>query len=158
MVTKTDAGLYEVEVDGQKYEFSKWGAEDALDVLLDIAKIVGKPLGAAFGAFAGKDDDGKSKLDQEFNPDMLGTVFEALTDRMDKGVVKGLIKKLAAGNNVFCDGKPVTNFNLHYQDKLPHLFKVVQAALEVQYGNFFVALSGIAKSRHKPITNQAPPP
>lgn len=150
MVRKNDAGLYEVEIDGIKYEFQKWGADDSLDVLLDIAKIIGKPLGAAFSALMGV--DGKVSLDSTLSPDILALIFEAITERLDKNTIKPIIKKLTA-ENVYADKVKVVSFNSHYQDRLDHMFKVVQAALDVQYGNFFGALSGLLGVRKGPLTN-----
>lgn len=152
---KNDVGLWEIEIDGKKYEFEKWGADDSLDILLDIAKIVGKPLGAAFGAFVG--EDGKVSLDRNLDPNLVSLIFEALTERFDKGTVKPIIKKLCS-DKVHCDGKQIRSFNEHYADDLLHMFRVTQAALEVQYGNFFGALFGIVGSRKtKPVTNQVHP-
>ena len=149
---KNESGLYEVEIDGLKYEFEKWGAEDSYDVLLDIAKICGKPLGLAVGALFGK-----GGLDTDFNPDMIGTVMEALVQGIgDKAITKAITKKLTA-EKCFCDGQKI-NFNSHYQDRLDHMFKVLLAALEVQYGNFFAALLGLlgSKPSFKGLVNRVP--
>lgn len=152
-----ESGLYDVEVDGLTYSFEKWGADASLDVLLELVKIIGRPLGAAVASLAGKQKDlgseVRSMIDKDFDPDLIGTVFEALTERMDKGIVKSLIKKFSS-ESVLCDGKKIV-FNSHYQDRLPHLFKVVQAALEVQYGNFSDALlAALPVAPKKPaITN-----
>lgn len=137
---KNEAGLFEVEIDGHLYEFEKWDAEESLDALIDIAKIIGKPLGAAIGGYFGKKGEG-DLLDKEVNPDVMGMVFDALTERLDKTTVKGLIRKLCA-DKVFCAGKPI-NFKMHYQGKMGHMFKVVKAALAVQYENFFDDVLGL---------------
>jgi hypothetical protein len=137
------SGLYEAEIDGVKYEFSKWGADDANDVLLDLASILGKPLGMGAAAFFGKDRDGEKKLDKTMDPNVIGAIMEALSGQIgaNKVTVKALIKKLAA-EGVFCNGKPIT-FNTHYADRLGHQFRVVKTALEVQFGNFFGELTGL---------------
>lgn len=132
---KNEAGLIEVEVDGKLYEFEKWGADDSLDVLIDLAQIVGGPVGQAIGSVFSKEG-----VNQEIDAGMLGFVVEGLLKNMKKDIVKPLIKKLSS-EKVLCDGRPV-KFNVHYADDLMHLFRVVKAALEVQYGNFFVAFQG----------------
>lgn len=142
MIRKNEAGLYEVDVDGKCYAFEKWGAEDSLDVLLDIAPIIGGPIGQALGSAFSKDGEG---LNTEVTAGILGQVLDGLMKNMRKDVVKPIVKKLCA-EKVLCDGKKVS-FNLHYQDDLIHLFKVMRAALEVQYGNFFDALQGAAGLR-----------
>lgn len=151
MVTKNETGLYEVEVDGAKYEFEKWGADEALDVLLQFVPLVGKPLGTAVAAFMGEEKG----IDAEIDPNMIGLIVDALTSNFDKKTIKSLFVKLSS-EKVLCDGKKFS-FNTHYQDRLDHMFKVVQAALEVQYGNFFAALLGMfGKFTPKAFTNRAP--
>lgn len=142
-VRKNDAGLYEVEIDGTKYEFEKWGAEDATDALLDIAGIVGKPLGMGVAALFGRDEDGKAGMDKKLDPDAIGKVMEALSGQVgaNKAIVKGLIKKLAS-EKVIANGAKITSFNTYYSDRMSHLMKVVRAGLEVQYGNFFGEILG----------------
>jgi hypothetical protein len=138
MATKNASGLYEENIDGKTYWFEKWGAEDSLDTLLDIAGIAGKPLGMLLGgALSG---EGASLLDRKFDSDVIGKVMESLFNPANKQTAKALIKKLSSGDKVFCEGVNKLNFNSHYEDKLDHLFKVTKAALEVQYGNFFDAL------------------
>lgn len=136
---KTDAGLWEIVVDGRAYEFEKWGAEESLDVLLDISAIVGGPLGAAVGkAFS----PGGQGIETDFSADMVGQIVDQLMKNLRKDVVKPLVRKLTA-DKVICDGRKVA-FNTHYQDDLFHMFKVLKAALEVQYGGFFAAVQDAA--------------
>ena len=132
---KNETGLIEVDIDGEKYEFEKWGAEASLTTLLKIAKIAGKPLGLFLGSAVSK-----GGLDTEIRPDMLANACEALVQGMDETICLGLIKKLSS-EKVLCDGKKI-NFDMHYQDKLGHLFDVVKASLEVQYGDFFGGFLG----------------
>lgn len=140
-IRKTEAGLFAVDVDGHQYEFEKWGAEDGLDTLLDITKITGKSLGLAVGGlFAEKPEDGEAK---KLSPDLIGQIMEALIQGIgDKKTAKELVKKFAS-ERCFCEGAKVV-FNSHYKDRYDHLFKVVRAGLEVQYGNFLGALLGSA--------------
>jgi hypothetical protein len=130
------AGLVEKQVDGSTYEFEKWGAEESLATLAKILKIVGKPLSQLVGSFGS--EDGKKLLDQEIDSNLLGSAIGSLMESMDEGSTLALIKKLSS-EKVLCDGAKIS-FNLHYQDRLDHLFRVVKAALEVQYGNFLAAL------------------
>lgn len=155
---KNEAGLYEIDIDDKKYEFQKWGAEEALDALLEIAAITGKPLGMGAAAMFGKDENGGAGLDKQIDTNIIGTIMEALSTQIgaNKLIIKALVKKLSS-EKVLCDGGPV-NFNTHYQDKLAHLFKVVQAGLEVQFGNFFGALLGATGVKlPKGITNRESP-
>jgi hypothetical protein len=137
---KNANGLFEVKIDGEAYEFEKWGAEESLDTLIDLSSMVGKPLGMAVAAIFGKDG-----LSKEIDPDLMGKVFESLLHNCTKEKTKPIIKKLCS-EKVFCGGKKII-FDHHYQDRLMHCFKVVKANLEVQYGNFFEELLALTKLR-----------
>jgi len=138
--TKTEMGLYAAEIGGRQYEFSKWGAGEAMDTLLDLASIVGKPLGAMA---QGMDPAAAAEKRVEVTIDAIGTIVEQLASQVgaNKKTCLALIRKLAT-QGVLCEGKPVTSFDLHYKDQLAHLFDVLGANLEVQYGNFFGGLAG----------------
>jgi hypothetical protein len=153
-IQKNQMGLYEVTIDSKIYQFEKWGADESLDVLLELVPIIGKPLGAFASAFVDKKpQDGEGLLDKEIKPEMISVIFEALTQSFNKKVVKELIIKLSS-QSVLCQGAKI-NFRTHYQDQLDLMFKVVYAALEVQYGNFFGALLGIVNLSRKPmVSNQ----
>lgn len=136
---KNREGLWEQQIDGHKYEFSKWGAKESLRILLKLGKVVGKPLGLALGAL----QPGASLtavLDKDVKGDLLGRALDALTMSMDEETCFHLIEKFST-DGVMCNGKPI-NMDLHYEDRLMHLFKVVRAGLEVQYGNFSDAILG----------------
>jgi hypothetical protein len=144
---KNSAGLNEIEIQGMTFEIEKWNAEDALDTLLDIAKVVGKPLGVAIGSFRSNDEELEADLNEDGEEikkpkkDSVGMIFEALTDRLDKKLVKSLVIKMSS-DKILCDGKPVV-YKTFYQDRLDLCFLVVKANLEVQYGNFFDAVLNV---------------
>lgn len=137
------SGLIEKEIDGIKYEFEKWGAEEALDTLLKISKVAGKSLGIALS----------SLTTTEEGPNFLALAFDALTGNMDEKLCMSLVKKLTS-EKVFCQGAKIQSFSVHYQDRLMHMFKVAQAALEVQYGNFFEELLGIVGVTRTAVSNR----
>lgn len=132
------------DVDGSTYQFEQFNTTLSLNVLIRLSKIVGKPLALALGAVfgdeqgKGKDEAARSLLEQDLKPALLAEAMDALMLRLDEKETIELIKTLAAGK-VLADGRPVV-FDVHYEGRLDHLFRVVQAALEVQYGNFFGAL------------------
>lgn len=146
-VKNADTGLYEVEIDDIKFEFQKMGAEEGLDLLLEVSKLVGKPMGMAIAAFVGNKEEreaGASALDREIDGKMLGTAMEALTQGFADGSAKKLIKKLSS-EKVLANGAKIA-FNTFYEDRFDLMFKVVWAALEVQHGNFIAGLLGFVKS------------
>lgn len=146
---KTPEGLWEIQVKDNHYSFEKWDAEQALDVILELSKIVGKPFGQLLGSTISGE-----KMDQKIDPDMLGVVFEGLTQNMKGDEVKRIIKMLCS-EGVLCNGVKV-NFKFHYQDKLMEMFLVVKAGLEVQLGPFFAEfLELVGVKAPKGITNLA---
>lgn len=138
MLSKNEAGLYEQDIDGHIYEFSKWGADEATDVLMDLGALVGKPLGMALTMLSGAKGG-----DAPVDVDAIGAIMEHLSTAAfeKKTLCKHLIKKFATG--CMCDGRRV-DYNIHYADRLDHMFRVVRAAVEVQFGNFFGGLTGLS--------------
>jgi hypothetical protein len=159
-IEKNAVGLYPVEIDGRTYEFTKWGAEDAVRILSRLAKIVAEPAGVVVGTLvAGSKGDIKKLLDMNFSPSMVSDAVRALMMNLDEDVCMNIVKKVAA-ETVLCDGAKITSFNLHYMDKLDHLYDVVRAGMEVQYGNFSTALlarlAAMAPRQRATVLNQVP--
>jgi Phage tail assembly chaperone protein, TAC len=90
---------------------------------------------------------------KELDTDILGKAARALIERMDEDEVVGLIKKLTS-EGVLCDHQPIV-FDTHYEGNLGHLFKVLMAALEVQYGNFTGAILARVPVAVRPVHSQA---
>lgn len=131
-----DTGLIKRTIDGDEYEFEQFGAKQGLKVLIRLSKIVGKPLALAAGV-SKKGADGETT----FSAETLATAVEALTDRMDQDDVIELLTLLCS-EKALCNGAKI-NFDSHYSRKFDRLFKVTEAALEVQFGNFFDALQAL---------------
>lgn len=145
---KNEFGLYVVQIEDQKYEFEKWGAEDALETLLEIGVLVGKPLGMAVAS--AMDEGG---IDKKLDPNMIGLIMDALTTRFNVKEVKAMIIRLAS-KGVMLDGKQIV-FNKHYEDRLELAFQVAYAALEVQYGNFMNAVLGLLGAKAPRVKNKS---
>lgn len=140
-IKKNDAGLYDVEIDGKTYSFSKWRTTESLNNLKKLAKIVAEPLGLVVGnVIAGGRDEVKSLLDLNFQPEMVSNAARALMENMDAEGTTDLIKKFSSGS-VLCEGAKI-DFETHYQEDLLLLCKVVAAGVEVQYGGFFAGIVG----------------
>lgn len=129
------AQLEKKTIEGQVYEFSKFGAKQALRMLTRLTKIVGEPLAIAASAAKG---DGEF-LDRKVDPQVIGKAVHALVTKLDENEVIDICEELAA-NGVLCNGKQII-FDKHYEN-LGLLFKVLQAGLEVQYGNFLEEFLG----------------
>jgi hypothetical protein len=135
------------EIDGSIYQFQQFNTTTALKIMAKLTKLIGEPLIIAFGALkadktaapgAGK----RNLLDRDIDTAVLAQAARALVDRLDEDEVIAVVKRLT-GENIICDNKNI-NFDVHYAARFGHLFKVLQAALEVQYGNFFSAVAGQA--------------
>jgi hypothetical protein len=152
-VEKNIEGLYETEIDGRAYEFEMWGAEESMDALLDIAAILGKPL-SKFGAKA-VSKGVAAALGEEVGNDSLSAILENLVDQVtgNRAMVMRLVKKLTT-HKVFCERKKIA-FDIHYRNELPHAWRVAAVALEVQYGNFFDAASGLIARPQRPQAGMA---
>lgn len=132
-------------VDGLEYQFSKYGAKQGLKTLLRLSKMIGKPLAIAVGSAKGEG----SLKDKQIDMSVIGEAIQALTEQIDQDEVLSLVEQLTA-TDALCDGKKII-FNSHYEGRYGHMFKVMAAALEVQYGNFFEEISGLVGS---PKNNQ----
>lgn len=138
-------------IDGSEYEFQQFGAKQSLKLLTRVLKIIGEPMALSVEAFEG---EGKL-LDRKISGKGLALAAKALTERLDQDEVVDLLTQFCSHPACLCDGKQV-EFNTHYEGRLGHLFKVFQAALEVQYQDFFGALSELRDSK-APVTTPAPP-
>lgn len=127
-------------IDGKLYEFQQMGPKQSLKMLARLTNLIGEPvLLTIAGGWKGSQKDKKgdeSKIDN----DLIGKAIKELVGRMaDSGEVISLIEQLTT-QGVLCDHKQIS-FDVHFDEHgLGHLFNVVKAALEAQYGNFIVAL------------------
>lgn len=119
-------------IDQQAYVFHQMPAKASLKLLTRIIKIVGAPIGAGVGSMGGAGD----MLEREIN---LESVVTSLCDRLDENQVERIIDELLSQARHEGEGEvsaPHT-FEALFGGNLPHLFKVVMAAFEAEYGNFF---------------------
>lgn len=125
------------DIDGHTYEMFQMSATKSIKVLTRIMKLIGEPIGLLSGGVETK----KSVLDLELNSDILGRALKAIAEKLDEDMILTTIKEIL--EPVQCDGKRIL-FETHFQGRIGHMFKVVKAALEVNYKDFFDAASGLA--------------
>ena len=135
-------------IDGSTYEFSQYGANESVRMFLRVSKIIGTPM-----SMLGNIDMKEGKVSIELNGGMIAEAVDALMRRADENEVLDIFQKLCS-KDVLCNGGKI-DFNLHYQGRLPLMFKVLYAALEVQYGNFFDAF-GVKPASKVSATTQDP--
>jgi len=137
-------------IDGTNYTITQFGATKSMKLLTRLSKIVGEPLGEIASGF----DSKKNLLDQEFDGKMIGHAVKALVDNLDEDHVVDTLKQLLSC--VLHNGATLDKtFDIHFQGRLGHMFKVVFAALEVQYKDFLggigelVSLNRVASSSER---------
>jgi NAD/NADP transhydrogenase beta subunit len=128
-------------IDGHEYQFSQFGAKQSLKLLVRLSKILGEPLSKGLAALK---PEAKlslgTVLDSKVSGDAIGGMVAALTNNLDADEVLEIVETLVGEAACLCDEKKVV-FNTHFAGRLGHLMKVLYAALEVQYGNFFEELT-----------------
>lgn len=142
----------EKEIEGRTYTFSQMGPKQSLKTLVKLSKIVGKPIALMAGG-----GSAKGLLGKDIAPEILGAAAGAMFEKLDEDETVQICETLTSFPQVLCDGQKV-DFNSHYDGKLDLMFKVLMAALEVQYGNFFAGLLGRADSLIGSDTTPAPRP
>lgn len=123
-------GLVKKEIDGKKYEFHKLGTKEGLRIFNQLLVMIGEPLVLAIAGLKGSGP----MLQRDIDGKMVGAAVHTLASRMQNDGVIDLIENLTA-TKALCEGKKI-NFDTHYASDYEHLFNVLRAALEVQYGNF----------------------
>ena len=143
-------------IGGNEYEFSQYGAKHALRTLLRLGKVMGRPFALGVAAVGEKPTNSTSFFDRGIKGEVLAQALEALTNGTTDEIMD-LCTELSS-RDVLCNGRQI-DFNSHYEGNLGLMFKVVAAALEVQYGNFFSGLkdlSATTETPFSPISNKAP--
>lgn len=135
-IVKTTAGTPSCTIDNRVFEFSKWGAEEQTDTLLELMGVLGDAAGGLADIYrTTRDPD--ADIAQDVMSRLIGKLTGGLTK--DRAATKRLLIKLASGERVVCDGVQVKNYNQFYEDQLFLAFQVAAANMKVQFGNFFSA-------------------
>lgn len=156
-VYKASNGQWSVDLkdtDGKNYtfEFSRWGAEEQTDTLIDLIKVAGPSLGGVVNVFASG-----NPMDLDLGSEAIEKLLRTLTTDFtrDKELTKKLLIKLAS-DRVIVNGANV-NYNEFYRDRLTMSYAVIRAHIEVQYGNFFDAVAPfIAGPSSQAASDQSP--
>lgn len=144
--------LAKKEIDGSVYEFEQFGAKKATKLLIRLTKIIGPALSIAIAEIskAGSKEDAK-----KLSSTVFGQSIQALVMNVGNEDEAIALMEAFASEKCLCDGKKI-NFDTHYQNKLLHLGKVLAAALEVQYGNFFEEVTGLLGAVQAPTSQENP--
>lgn len=129
--------IVEKQVDSHTYAFTKFETSKGLDILERLIQLVGEPIAMMGGMSA---EEGVDQNDSS----ILAKAMGALQSGMSKQKTAPLLKDILVGAT--CDGKPI-GFEIHFAQRYGHLFKVIWAALEVQFGDFLDVLKDAAAAR-----------
>ncbi|RYF51815.1 MAG: hypothetical protein EOO38_02205 [Cytophagaceae bacterium] len=142
-----------MDIDGKTFEFSRWGAEEQTDTLIDLTSVLGDAVGGLSSLYKNTDDP-----DAELGASAIGKLMASLTSGLsrDKALTKRLMIKLSSGDRITCDGAKVGTYNTFYATDLMLAFKVMRANLEVQFGSFFVAAGSFLGGPAKQVTQGIP--
>lgn len=144
--------LVQKTVDDRVYQFQQFNTTTAIKTMAKLTKLIGEPLTLAMGSFAEKKDPAAGLMDRDLDFEVLSKAVGALIERLDEDEVVSLVKRLTT-ESVLCDNKPI-QFDEHFAGNISHLFKVVMAAIEAQYGNFLSAVTAklpLSGTAQKPV-------
>ena len=126
------------EIDGVIYTVYMLPPKTAMDMLVDIGKVVGPSLGTIMDA-ASRNGGVSELLGMSVTSEFFSKAAGELFQRMDKAVLRSVIGQLAQVS--MADGvKLEDTFDIHFRGKLGSMVKWLAFALKVQFGNFFSAL------------------
>jgi hypothetical protein len=120
-------------IDGEQYTFCQLPAKKSLKLLTRLTRIVGPSLGAALGTSSEGAVGIKAMLDRHLD---LGAVVAALCDRLEENEVEAIVDTLLSQVIHAGQGEVSQKFDVLFAGRLPHLFKVLGAALQLEYGDF----------------------
>lgn len=141
--------MVQKEIDGQKYNINPMAPTKAVKLISRIMKLVG-------GSASAKAGDGIETQD----------IAAKLLERLDEELVLNIVKDSLDGVNFikpegdsevkFIKAQVADIIDAHFgQFPLTHLFKVVWASLEVNFGDFFGESGGLGNMLSKVTSLQA---
>jgi len=122
--------VIEKEIDDEVYKFHQMGAIKSHNLLRKIASILGPVLGSL-----GSIDD-NNILDADVD---LKIAIETLFDRASESELEKIIVTLLSQTHHSGTGhlKDQAKIDTHFKGRLAHMYKVVYAAFEAEYSDFF---------------------
>ena len=139
-------------IDGVTYSVYMLPPKTAMDLLVDIGKVVGPSVGTLVDAASSK-GGAAALLEMSVTSEFFSKAASELFERMDKSVLRSVIDQLAKVS--MADGvKLESTLDIHFRGKLGTMFKWLAFALQVQFGDFFNALGG-ASAQGTKVTEMA---
>lgn len=131
-------------IDGQNYKVRHFSATRGTRIFARLVKFAGDPVAKFLSAGkALKEND-----DMAANA-VLGQAISALSSRIDENEVETLIKDILESVQVIdaksgqLRGVGAEYFDVHFQGRIGHLFKVLGKTVAFQYSDFLGDLAGL---------------
>lgn len=132
------------EIDGENYKVKHFSATRGTRIFARLVKFAGEPVAKFLSA-------GKSlkENDDTAANAVLGQAISALSSRIDENEVEALIKDILDSVQVIdaksgkLRGVGAEYFDVHFQGRIGHLFKVLGKTVAFQYSDFLGDLAGL---------------
>lgn len=132
---------FEFEVGGVRYIGNQYPAATGIKIFARLVRLAGKPVAALLGEdFSALQIDGSifSKLvEKKLN---AAKMIEAVAEVADPHELESICKELLSGLEIVQDGrKRSIAFDIDFQGRIGHLFKVLGMVIKNQFADFFDA-------------------
>lgn len=145
------------EIDGETYKVKHFSATRGTRIFARLVKFVGEPIAKflSAGKALKENDDAAANA-------VLGQAISALSSRIDETEVETLIKDILDSVQVIeaktgkLRGVGAEYFDVHFQGRIGHLFKVLGKTIAFQYSDFLgglAELQGLQSFVSKPDSN-----
>jgi|GEM_PF-1079357 len=132
------------EIDGENYKVKHFSATRGTKIFARLVKFAGDPIAKflSAGKAIKENDDAAANA-------VLGHAISALSARIDENEVETLIKDILDSVQVIeaksgkLRGVGAEYFDVHFQGRIGHMFKVVGKAVAFQYSDFLGDLAGL---------------
>ncbi len=131
-------------IDGENYKVRHFSATRGTRIFARLVKFAGEPVAKFLSA-------GKAikENDEAAANAVLGQAISALSSRIDENEVELLIKDILESVQVIdaksgqLRGVGAEYFDVHFQGRIGHLFKVLGKTVAFQYSDFLGGLAGL---------------
>jgi hypothetical protein len=127
-----------------EYEIRNLNTTKALRILNRLNRLMLAPIGSIISNLDLK--NASSALDSKLN---VESACKLLSDNMDEDTVIQTIKELVSCATLGT-GMPI-EFDIHFEGRLMHLFRLVTAILKVNYQDFFDGLTALKDTVSKAV-------
>lgn len=131
-ISKNGKGLFEVDIDGDTFEFSPWSLKRSVKMGVRLARIVADPMTRIYALM-----QGAKGAQADVAPAVLGGIADKLVERLaeDDEQTWALLVTLCT-EGVSRNAQEV-DMERDFARKPKVMLQVIKAALEAQYGDFF---------------------